>query len=319
MKKTKKLLAIIMAMALTMVFVPTTALAADSPDSSGSGDFVMVTVSNTTYEGGPWNGELFTTDVALVPGMTLGDAVQAACDAQGFTVKGATTGYITEINGLHEKDGGDHSAWGCSVNNWFNVDGYSQLAEAGDWISVQYSIDWYADLGSYWDSNVKTLQTLQFDSGTMTPDFAPDVHDYTLTLPAGTENLFVLPLASNLNFQVRTSVDGKVYKLMDGVPVADGTIITITCGDPTWPSMNNGYGGAENVPAEVYHVTIAMEDAVIDDNGGDNGGGEVDVTAEMDKSPATGDSDMAAAFAAPIMLIALAGVALSATVRRRSN
>lgn len=327
MKKSKKRLAIIMTIALMAVFAPTAALAADSPDSSGSGDLVMVTVSNITYDGGPWTGELFTTYVELTSGMTLGDAVQAACDEQGITVKGATTGYITEINGLAEKDGGAQSCWGCSVNNWFNVDGYSQPAEAGDWISVQYSMDWYADLGSYWDSNVKTLQDLQFDSGTLAPDFAPDVHDYKLTLPAGTEDLFVLPLASNFNFQVRTSVDGKEYKLMDGVPVKDGTVLTITCGDPSWPSMNNGYGGAENVPAEVYHVTIAMEEAVVDDNGGgdvdnnggDNGGGDVEATAEMDQSPATGDSDMSEALAAPIMVIALAGVALATTLRRRSN
>ncbi len=320
MKRTKKLFAVMMTLALMLVFIPSTAMAVDDSDSSG---VVIVTVSNTTFDEGDWTGELFTEYVDLTPGMTMGEAVQAACEAAGVSVTGATTGYITDIEGLSSGDAGGWSGWMFTVDNWFNTTGLSAPAEDGDWISVQYSVDGMgADLGSIFtpveDANNKTLQQLEFDEGTLSPEFSADVHKYTLTVPADTSELFVLPIAFNLNYQVRTSVDGTVYKLMNGVPIEDGTVITITCGDPEWPSMNNGdYGtGAELVPGETYEITVAMEEAVVDDPDTDTDTKDISAETAMDKSPKTGDADMVFPL---ILLITLGGVGMATVARRRTN
>lgn len=319
MKKTKKMFALMLTLAMMLVFIPTTALAA--PEEPG---IATVTVSNTTYEAGAWTGELFSAIVELVPGMTMGDVVKAACDEAGVSVTGATVaegGFISDIDGLSTGDAGGWSGWMFTVNNWFNTMGLSELVQDGDWISVQYSVDGMGgDLGSIFapteDANNKTLQQIVFDEGTLEPAFAPDIHQYKLTLPAGIDNLFAMPLAFNLNYQVRTSVGGTVYKLMDGVPVADGTVITMTCGDPSWPSMNNGdYGtGAEEVAAEVYEITIAYAEVV--DDGSIDENGEPEVTAELDDSPKTGDSNMLIPLA---MLASLATAGAVLTVRRRTE
>lgn len=320
MRKTKKIFTVMLTLALMLVFIPTTAQAA-----TDSG-VVAVTVSNNTFDEGDWTGELFSTIIDLEPGMTMGDAVKAACDQEGVSVTGATAaegGFISDIDGLATSDAGGWSGWMFTVNNWFNTMGLSEPAQDGDWISVQYSVDGMgADLGSIFspkeDANNKTLQQMVFDQGTLKPEFTPDVHSYTLTVPSGTESLFAMPLAFNLNYQVRTSVAGTEYKLMNGVPVADGTVITMTCGDPQWPSMNNGtYGtGAEEVPAQVYEVTIAYEDVVED--GGSNGG-EPEVSASQDDAPKTGDASMMLPFAMMAGLIGLAGAGLALTVKRRIN
>lgn len=325
MRKTKKIFAVMLTLALMLVFIPTTAQAATDPG------VVAVTVSNNTFEGADWTGELFTTFIDLEPGMTLGEAVKAACDQADVSVTGATVAegsYIMDIDGLGFGDAGGYSGWMCSVNNWFNLNGLSDPAQDGDWISVQYSADGMgSDLGSFFppdeNANNKTLQQIVFDQGTLDPEFAPDIHSYTLTVPTGTEGLFVMPLAFNLNYQVRTSVEGTEYKLMEGVPAADGTVITIICGDPQWPSMNNSTGndgsGAEAFPAETYTITIAYEDVVDDGDGDSDENGEPEVTSTEDDSPKTGDANMMIPLAMMAGLVGLAGAGAALAVKRRTN
>lgn len=316
MKKTRKMFAVMLILALTLVFIPTTAQAVTDPGVA------TVSISNNTFEGGEWTGEYLSAIVELTPGMTMGDVVKAACDEAGISVTGATVaegGFISDIDGLGSGDAGGWSGWMFTVNNWFNTIGLSELVQDGDWISVQYSEDGMGgDLGSIFfpteDANNKTLQELVFDAGTLAPEFAPTVHNYTLTVPAGTDTLFAMPLAFNLNYQVRTSVGGTEYKLMEGVPVSDGTEITMICGDPSWPSMNNGgFGtGAEDVAAETYTVTIAYAEVV--DNGGIDENGVPEVTT--DSSPKTGDTGMLLPLA---MLLSLIAVVMSVITKRRTN
>jgi LPXTG-motif cell wall-anchored protein len=327
MKKTKKIFVAMMTLALMLVFIPTTAMA-DTVDPEATG-VVAVSISNNTYDEGVWTGEHLSELVDLVPGMTLGDAVKAACEQAGVSVTGATAaegGFISDIDGLSSGAAGGYSGWMFTVDNWFNTTGLNAPAQDGDWISVQYSVDGMgADLGSIFspkeDANNKTLTQILFDEGTLAPEFAPDVHSYTLTVPAGTTNLFAMPQAFNLNYQVHTTVDGTDYKLMNGVPIADGTMITMTCGDPSWPSMNNGqYGtGAEEVAAQVYEITIAYDETVDNggggvDNGGTDNGGEV--TVEKDDSPKTGDANTMLPLAMLLGLIGIGGVVAS---KRRTN
>ena len=44
------------------------------------------------------------------------------------------------------------------------------------------------------------------------------------------------------------------YKRTAMVPTVDGTTITVKCGDPSWPNMNN-----DNEPAQVYTVNVKVK------------------------------------------------------------
>ncbi len=265
MKKRMRLSALLVTLLLIMAFMP---LAANAENDTID---VTVMVSNTNYADGAWTGELFSTTVEQASGTTLGDAVKAACEAEGVSVTGATVaegGFITDIDGLSSGAAGGYSGWMVTVNNWFNTTGLSAVAEDGDLISVQYSQDGMGgDLGSIFapaeDANNKTLQALTFSEGDLSPEFEATTKAYTLTLPKGTTSINVTPKAFNLNYLVKTTIGDAGYKLLQAVPVQDGDVVTVTVGDPEWDSMNNGsFGtGAENVPAEVYQVTIDIEGA----------------------------------------------------------
>jgi hypothetical protein len=265
MKKRMRLSVLLVTLLLVMAFMP---MAANAENDTIE---VTVMVSNTNYDEGVWTGELFSTTVEQAAGTTLGDAVKAACEAEGVSVTGATVaegGFVTDIDGLSSGAAGGYSGWMVTVNNWFNTTGLSAVAEDGDLISVQYSQDGMGgDLGSIFapveDANNKTLQALSFSEGTLAPEFAAATKEYTLTLPKGTTSINVSPKAFNLNYQVITSIGETTYKLLQDVAVKDGDVITVTVGDPEWESMNNGsFGtGAENVPAEVYQITIDIEGA----------------------------------------------------------
>lgn len=263
MKKQMRMSVLLVALLLVMAFMP---LAAHAKANTIE---VTVAVSNTTFDGGVWTGELFKTKVEQPAGTTLGDAVKAACKAKDISVTGATAaegGFITDIKGLSSGAAGGYSGWMVSVNDWFNTTGLSAPAEDGDLIMVQYSQDGMGgDLGSVFfpvaDANKKTLQALTFSAGTLAPEFAATTKEYTLTLPKGTTSVNVSPKAFNLNYQAITSIGKDTYKLLQAVPVKDGDVIKVTVGDPALPSMNNGeFGtGAEKVPAEVYQITISID------------------------------------------------------------
>ena len=314
MKKAKRSLALLAALLLVLGLAP----AAAQADTES---YVYVTVMNDTFEEGAWSGTLFETAVPFTPGMTLGDAVKAACDAEGVSVTGTTAaegGFISEINGLSMGAAGGWSGWMFTVNNWFNTSGILEAAEANDFIAVQFSVDGMGgDLGSIFDpeqgANNKTLQGIVGD-GSLEPAFDPDVHEYTLYVPEGTESVTLLPVAFNLNYQVRTQVGDVTYKWIEPVPVTVGTVITITCGDPAWPSMNNGdWGsGAEYIPGEVYTLTVAYAE---DTAGGEDG----EVTAELDDSAETGDPGTSSLLLMAAMALSLAGIAAAVVYRRRTE
>ena len=125
--------------------------------------------------------------------------------------------------------------------------------EAGDEIRVMYTCAYGNDLGGSWDNNDNTVKALTFSAGELSPAFHKDTHSYTLKLASKVSSVQVTPTASNKNFQVRTSVDGTEYKRTAKIPVADGTVITVKCGDPSWPSMNKG------AEAHEYKITVSQE------------------------------------------------------------
>ena len=252
----KKILSLLLALVMALSLVPTSVLAA--PDDLGQ---VRVIVENTTFtkpvdgKAPAWTGTLVDTWVKLTEDSTMMGCVFEALDAKGYTHTGTT--YIGEINGLSEFDGGSQSGWMGTLNDWFANEGFAAFTvangklESGDEIRVMYSCAYGNDLGGSWGNNDTTVKALTFSAGELSPAFHKDTHSYTLKLAADVSSVVVTPTASNKNFQVRTSVDGTEYKRTAEIPVADGTVITVKCGDPSWPSMN---GKPEK--AEEYTITV---------------------------------------------------------------
>ena len=254
----KKILSLLLALVMALSLVPTSVLAA--PDDLGK---AHVIVENTTFtkpvdgKAPAWTGTLVDTWVKLTEDSTTMSCVAEALKAEGYTQTGAESNYISEINGLSELDGGSASGWMGTLNDWFTNEGFAAFTvangklEAGDEIRVMYTCSLGDDLGGSWNNNDTTVKALTFSAGELSPAFHKDTHSYTLKLAADVSSVVVTPTASNKNFQVRTSVDGTEYKRTAEIPVADGTVITVKCGDPSWPSMN---GKPEK--AEEYTITV---------------------------------------------------------------
>ena len=256
----KKILSLLLALVMALSLVPTSVLAA--PDDLGQ---ARVIVENTTFtepvdgNAPAWTGTLVDTWVKLTKESTMMSCVAEALKAKGYTQTGAESNYISEINGLAAFDGGNQSGWMGTMNDWFANEGFGAFTvangklEAGDEIRIMYTRAYGDDLGGSWNNNDTTVKAMTFSAGELSPAFHKDTHSYTLKLAADVSSVVVTPTASNKNFQVRTSVDGTEYKRTAEIPVVDGTVITVKCGDPSWPSMNKG------AEAHEYKITVSQE------------------------------------------------------------
>lgn len=225
---------------------------------------VRVVVENNTLPvsaGAAWEGILVDAQTELYADSTM---MTCVVDALGeYPQEGADSGYIESINGLGVSG---MSGWMGTLNDWFTSEGFAAFnaadgtLQSGDEIRIMYTCNGGEDCGGSWENNDKTLAALSFDVGELSPAFDAGTHEYTLTVPYGTTALYVTPTAANKNFQVHTFVGDIAYKRSQPVPAADGTVISIVDGDPSWPSMNGGsYGTADSVPAEVYYVTVVCK------------------------------------------------------------
>lgn len=233
---------------------------------------VRVIVENTVYskaKGAAWDGTLVDTWVKLEDDSTMMSCLVAALNSIGATQTGAENNYVTEINGLIAGSAGGYDGWMGTLNDWFtnNGFGYYTVADgtlaAGDEIRIMYSLTMGEDLGGSWNNNDKTVNNIVFSAGQLDKTFDKETHEYILTVPEGTEEVVVTPTATNKNFLVKTFVGDKEYKRTAAVPVSDGTVITVKCGDPEWPSMNGGTwgSGADSIPAETYTINVKLAKA----------------------------------------------------------
>ena len=221
---------------------------------------VRVIVENNTYpmaSGAPWDGELVNTLVDLYPDSTMMSCVVAALESEGYEQKGAENNYISSIAGLGAFDGGGMSGWMGTLNDWFTNYGFGDFKvsektlAAGDIINIMYTCDYGEDLGGSWSNTDTSVKAVSFSAGTLNTPFSKSTYSYTLTLPEGVTSVYVTPTASNKNYQVRNFVSSTEYKRTVSIPVEEGTVIRVRCGDPSWPSMN------EPGEATEYSFTIA--------------------------------------------------------------
>ncbi len=201
---------------------------------------VHVIVENTTYTtaaGAPWDGVLVDTWLNLSADSTAMSCIVEAVKGAGYTLTIDTTygDYISAVNGLTSGDGAAWAGWMGTLNDWFTSSSFSAYTVANgelatnDEIRVMYSLNGGADIGGDWSSTDTTLTALTVDVGTLSPAFAPDETEYTLTLPVGTTDVRLTPTAANKNNLVKISVGETEYRRTEIIPVEDGTVIKLDC------------------------------------------------------------------------------------------
>lgn len=261
----KKIISLALVAALMTTFMSFSFVSSAARDEK-----VRVIVRNDVFsveDGAAWDGVLVDEWVDIDERTTMVSAVVTALDNHGYSQSGAESNSITEINGLSAFDGGFMSGWMGALNDWFTNQGFGAYTvadgtlESGDEISIIYTMAWGEDIGSSWSNNDVYLADIVFSNGVLSEDFAPEVNDYTLTIPADTECVIVTPTAYNKNYQVRTYLNdytpaenGTEYKRSADIPVSDGDKIIVGVGDEAWPSMNYTSG------ANVYTFTITVEE-----------------------------------------------------------
>ena len=231
----KRIISLLLALIMALSLLPVSVLAAD--DHTGQ---VHVTVENTTWtkaDGAPWEGTLVDEWITLKDDSTMMSCIVDALAAKGYTQTGADTGYISEINGIKEKDASKDSGWMGTLNDWFTSEGFANYTVAngklksGDEIAVQHTCNLGADIGGSFDTSDKSLKAVALSAGELIPAFSSDVHDYTMILPEGVPALTVTPTASNKQNRVRIYVGGTEYGRKDAIPVQVGTVITLKVGN----------------------------------------------------------------------------------------
>ena len=265
-KALKRVIAFLLTTAMVVGCLPVSAMAAQADVAASEAPVgqVWVKIEDTvpTPEGEDYpaaRGLMLEKAVDIYASDSAMDAVARACDEAGLKTSISGGSYISSIDGLGEFDRGSQSGWMVTLNDWFTNQGINAYTVAngsladGDLITVTYTLNYGADIGSGWDNQNKALNALTADVGELSPAFASDVKAYTLNLPKGTEAVKLTPTAANKNYQVRASVDGTEYKRTQAISVKDGTVITVECGNPEWPSMNGAAG-----EAQVYKLTVAM-------------------------------------------------------------
>lgn len=231
----KRIISLLLALIMALSLLPVSVLAAD--DHTGQ---VHVTVENTTWaeaDGAPWEGMLVDEWVTLQDDSTMMSCIVDALTAGGYSQTGADTGYISEINGIEEKDAAEGSGWMGTLNDWFTSEGFAAYTvangklKAGDEIAVQHTCNLGADIGGAFGDSNKTLKAIALSAGELSPAFSSSVHDYTMILPESVTALTVTPTASNKQNRVRIYAGDTEYGRKDAIPVQVGTVITLKVGN----------------------------------------------------------------------------------------
>ena len=242
---------------------------------------VRVIIENTTFTDAsqsadgktapPWSGILVDQEVELNENSTMMGAIEAAADkgdvnGNKVSITGASSGYISGINGLAEFMGkGSQCGWMGTLNNWFTNAGFQNFTAKngflhdGDEIRVMYTNadNGGTDLGGSIEGDTNTkLKELSFSNGTLTPAFDGSTTEYTLTLDAGAKETQISYVAANKVFQARTYINEFApktwgYKSGDTLTVKSGDKIYIGVGNVNWDSMQQGATETR------YTVTVA--------------------------------------------------------------
>lgn len=253
---------------------------------------VHVIVENQTFTrdmwaGKPyWEGVLVDERIKLYEDSTMMSCVVDALESCGYSQTGASSNYITSINGLAAFDGGSQSGWMGTLNDWFTNVGFGNFTVAngnlgdGDEIRIMYTRTGYgADLGGTWggeDAQNTTLKALEVTGGTIFPAFTSgtigSTNEYTLKIDDEKAEIKITPTATNKNFLVKTFLNEQVtdknegvsfYKRTQTIPVVAGDTIYVGCGVKGWPTMNTQAGNTQTSGGTWYVLKVV--NAKVDD------------------------------------------------------
>ena len=272
----KRIVSLFLALVMALSLIPTTVWAEVAEGSESSLGSVRVIVENTTYTDVQYDemkGTLVDTDVTLTADATMMSCVDSALSAAGYTAVGADKGYISEITkgdaALGQFDGSQGGGWMGTLNDWFTNRGFKEFTVAdgtlanGDQIRVMYTCNLGADIGGNWTTmNDTSLTALSFSAGKLAPEFDKDTTSYTLELTEGVEQVTVAASAANKQNQVYLSVGETSYRRTASIPVADGTVLTIRCGDAQEAS-GEGENATPAVTPTTYTVTMIAPHAPV--------------------------------------------------------
>ena len=272
----KRIVSLFLALVMALSLIPTTVWAEVAEGSESSLGSVHVIVENTTYTDVQYvemKGTLVDTDVTLTADATMMSCVDSALSAAGYTAVGADKGYISEITkgdaALGQFDGSQGSGWMGTLNDWFTNRGFKEFTVAdgkladGDQIRVMFTLNGGADIGGNWTTmNDTSLTALSFSAGKLAPEFDKDTTSYTLELTEGVEQVTVAASAANKQNQVYLSVGETSYRRTASIPVADGTVLTIRCGDAQEAS-GEGENATPAVTPTTYTVTMIAPHAPV--------------------------------------------------------
>ena len=272
----KRIVSLFLALVMALSLIPTTVWAEVAEGSESSLGSVHVIVENTTYTDVQYDemkGTLVDTDVTLTADATMMSCVDSALSAAGYTAVGADKGYISEITkgdaALGQFDGSQGSGWMGTLNDWFTNRGFTEFTVAdgkladGDQIRVMFTLNGGADIGGNWTTmNDTSLTALSFSAGKLAPEFDKDTTSYTLELTEGVEWVTVAASAANKQNQVYLSVGETSYRRTASIPVADGTVLTIRCGDAQEAS-GEGENATPAVTPTTYTVTMIAPHAPV--------------------------------------------------------
>ena len=272
----KRIVSLFLALVMALSLIPTTVWAEVAEGSESSLGSVHVIVENTTYTDVQYDemkGTLVDTDVTLTADATMMSCVDSALSAAGYTAVGAESGYISEITkgdaALGQFDGSQGSGWMGTLNDWFTNRGFKEFTVAdgkladGDQIRVMFTLNGGADIGGNWTTmNDTSLTALSFSAGKLAPEFDKDTTSYTLELTEGVEQVTVAASAANKQNQVYLSVGETSYRRTASIPVANGTVLTIRCGDAQEAS-GEGENATPAVTPTTYTVTMIAPHAPV--------------------------------------------------------
>lgn len=267
------------------------AMAAVDADMAQDYGTVYVTIENTTFTHDLWpTGKTYWEgtpinhfEVDLTAASTMMTCVVDALDVHGWSQTGASSNYISSINGLSAFDGGSQSGWMGTLNDWFTNEGFGNFSVAngklgdGDEICIMYTRTGYGeDLGGTWNNQNTTLEALDVTNGTIFPDFTSgtigSTNEYTLQIDDEKAEIKITPTATNKNFLVKTFLNEQVtdntegvsfYKRTQTIPVVAGDTIYVGCGVKGWPTMNAQAGNTQTSNGTWYVLKVV--NAQVDD------------------------------------------------------
>lgn len=267
------------------------AMAAVDADMAQDYGTVYVTIENTTFTHDLWpTGKTYWEgapinhfEVNLTAASTMMTCVVDALDEHGWSQTGASSNYISSINGLSAFDGGSQSGWMGTLNDWFTNEGFGNFTVAngklgdGDEIRIMYTRTGYGeDLGGTWNNQNTTLRALDVTNGTIFPAFTSgtigSTNEYTLQIDDEKAEIKITPTATNKNFLVKTFLNEQVtnntegvsfYKRTQTIPVVAGDTIYVGCGVKGWPTMNAQAGNTQTANGTWYVLKVV--NAQVDD------------------------------------------------------